>query len=143
MGEINFFFEDKPQQDYNEKNLINWLRHVAVTEGKELLEINYIFCSDEYLYDINVKYLSHDYYTDIITFDNSEETAQLEGDIFVSLDRVANNANDLGETFHVELRRVLVHGLLHLIGYDDKTPELKKVMREKENAYLSLPEFQQ
>ena len=100
--------------------------------------MNYIFCSDDYLLEVNKQYLDHDYYTDIITFDNSEEKGKLEGDIFVSIERVKENAENLKLAFDVELRRVLVHGLLHLIGFSDSDQELKNQMRAKEDECLLL-----
>ena len=104
----------------------------------KLSEINYIFSSDEYLHKINLQYLDHDTYTDIITFDNSEEEKLIEGDIFVSIDRVKENARDFNSPFEQELRRVLVHGVLHLCGYFDKSVEDEKLMRMKEEFYLNL-----
>jgi rRNA maturation RNase YbeY len=100
-------------------------------------QLNYIFCSDEYLLTINQQYLNHDFYTDIITFDNSEEEGIVEGDIFVSLDRIRENANELNKPFEEELFRVLAHGVLHLVGYDDINDEQELEMREKEDLYLS------
>ena len=100
--------------------------------------LNYIFCSDDYLLEINKQYLDHDYYTDIITFDNSEDEALLEGDIYISVDRVTENAENFNTSFEVELRRVMVHGVLHLLGFDDTTDELKAQMRSKEDEYLQI-----
>ncbi len=104
-------------------------------ESKKLVTLTYIFCSDEYLLQINQQYLQHDYYTDVITFPYSN--TEIEGDIFISIDRIRDNAQSLNIPEKTELHRVMVHGLLHLIGYDDKTPELKKLMQEKENFYLN------
>jgi len=112
---------------------------VATAEGQSIGEINYIFCSDEYILSINEEYLNHDYYTDIITFDNRDNTQDdIEADIFVSVDRVQENAQMIQVPFDTELRRVMVHGLLHLLGYHDKSEEEISQMREKEEAYLSL-----
>lgn len=116
-----------------------WLRFVAEAEAKRLGDINIIFCSDPYILDVNIKYLGHDYFTDIITFDYVEGNT-LSGDLFISVDSVRDNASFYGTEFPVELRRVMVHGLLHLIGYDDHTPEEQKTMRSKEDYYLSLRE---
>ena len=116
-----------------------WLRFVAEAEAKRLGDINIIFCSDPYLLDVNIKYLGHDYFTDIITFDYVEGDL-LSGDLFISIDTVRSNAEYYGASFPVELRRVMVHGLLHLIGYEDHTKEEQKVMRSKEDYYLSLRE---
>lgn len=115
-----------------------WLKTISKSEGYEVGGINYIFCSDDYLLEINRQYLDHDYYTDIITFDNSEEDKKLEGDIYVSIDRVKENAKDLNIEFETELRRVIVHGLLHLMGYEDTNGALKQQMRKKEDECLSL-----
>ena len=101
-------------------------------------DLNYIFCSDDYLLEINKQYLDHDYYTDIITFDNSEEEGKIEGDIYVSVDRVKENAIEFGANFETELRRVLIHGLLHLMNYTDTSEELKAQMRAKEDECLLI-----
>ena len=115
--------------------LRRWLESVATKEGRILGEINIIFCSDEYLLDINKKYLNHDYYTDVITFDYSEGNV-ISGDIFISVDRAKENAQTYNQTFNKELNRVIVHGILHLIGYNDKTENEQKIMRQKEDYYL-------
>ena len=114
-----------------------WLRMVAESEVKRLGDINIIFCSDNYILDVNMKYLQHDYFTDIITFDYCEGNI-LNGDLFISIDTVRDNAQYYGTEFEDELNRVMVHGVLHLIGYDDHTEEDIKVMRSKEDYYLSL-----
>ncbi|MBQ7222879.1 MAG: rRNA maturation RNase YbeY [Bacteroidales bacterium] len=116
-----------------------WLRFVAEAETKRIGDVNIIFCSDPYILDVNIKYLGHDYFTDIITFDYVEGNV-LSGDLFISVDSVRDNAAFYGVEFPVELRRVMVHGLLHLIGYDDHTSEDQKTMRSKEDYYLSLRE---
>ena len=139
---INFFYEDTSFNLQDTEKMTAWINHTIVSEDYELSNINYIFCSDEYLHQVNVDYLQHDYYTDIITFDNSEEEGLIEADLFISIERVEDNAEQEGTVFHVELKRVIIHGILHLLGYNDKTDEEKKLMREKENAYLSLPKFQ-
>lgn len=142
MESIQFFYEDTDFQLDHHKRISQWILHTVEQEGFALESINYIFCSDEYLHQVNVDYLNHDYYTDIITFDNSESEGLIESDIFVSIDRVEDNAESQGISFIEELRRVIIHGILHLVGYNDKTEEEKELMREKENAYLSLPQFQ-
>jgi rRNA maturation RNase YbeY len=112
-----------------------WLNEVATQEGKKILELSYVFCSDDYLLQINQEYLNHDTLTDIVTFDNSEDPKKIEGDIFISIDRVKENGEKLG-TSKTELERVMVHGLLHLLGYKDKKKEDKAVMTEKEDFYI-------
>ena len=112
-----------------------WLNEVAKQEGKKILELSYVFCSDEYLLQINQEYLNHDTLTDIVTFDNSEDPKKIEGDIFISIDRVKENGEKLG-TSESELERVMVHGLLHLLGYKDKKKEDKALMTEKEDFYI-------
>lgn len=113
-----------------------WLKDVAKVEGFKIGELNYIFCSDAYLLDINQKYLGHDTLTDIVTFDNSEDPSILEGDIFISVERVRENALTF-DTESSELKRVMVHGLLHLIGYKDKGKAQKELMSKKENEHLT------
>ena len=115
-----------------------WIKTISKSDGYDLGDLNYIFCSDEYLLEINKQYLDHDYYTDIITFDNSEEEGKIEGDIYVSVDRVKENAEEFGVDFETEMRRVLIHGLLHLMDYTDTSDELKTQMRAKEDECLLL-----
>lgn len=112
-----------------------WLNEVAKQEGKRILELSYVFCSDDYLLQINQEYLNHDTLTDIVTFDNSEDPKKIEGDIFISIDRVKENGEKLS-TSTTELERVMVHGLLHLLGYKDKKKEDKALMTEKEDFYI-------
>jgi rRNA maturation RNase YbeY len=112
-----------------------WLNEVAKQERKKILELTYVFCSDEYLLQINQEYLNHDTLTDIVTFDNSEDSKKIEGDIFISIERVKENGDKLG-TSETELERVMVHGLLHLLGYKDKKKEDKALMTEKEDFYI-------
>lgn len=120
------------------KSLNNrWLRMVAESEIRRIGDISIIFCSDNYILDINRKYLGHDYFTDIITFDYCSGNV-LSGDLFISVDSVKENSVEYGTEFEDELNRVIVHGILHLIGYDDHTDEDVKAMREKENYYLDL-----
>ncbi len=122
---------------FKEKRLTSrWLKFVAESESKRLGDVAVIFCSDNYILDVNIKYLQHDYYTDIITFDYCEGN-RLSGDLFISIDSVRENASFYGTEFADELNRVIVHGLLHLIGYDDHTEEDIAMMRAKENYYLS------
>lgn len=117
-----------------------WLKIVAESEIRRIGDINIIFCSDNYILDINQKYLGHDYFTDIITFDYCEGD-RLSGDLFISIDSVRENALEYGTEFKDELNRVIVHGVLHLIGYDDHTEEDIAQMRAKENYYLSFREL--
>jgi probable rRNA maturation factor len=119
-----------------EKTRINsWIKNTATKYNKKTGDIAYIFCSDERILEINKQYLNHDYYTDIITFDYSDSKT-ISGDIFISLDTVRSNAVDFGVDFEEELKRIIIHGVLHLCGQDDKTPELRKQMTEKENDAL-------
>jgi probable rRNA maturation factor len=130
---IQFFYENLPESvdtDYQK-----WLEDIILSEGKKTGEINYIFCDDEYLLKINQDYLQHDYYTDIITFDYVKGKT-ISGEIFVSLQRISDNASTLSKNYEEELRRVLAHGILHLSGYKDKSEEEEKEMRRKEDLYL-------
>jgi probable rRNA maturation factor len=138
MAAINFFNEDVSFHLPNKAIIKKWLKTAANVEGFSIEELNYIFTSDDYLLQVNREYLNHDTLTDIITFDNSEQDGRIEGDIFISVARVQENALKFKEPFERELCRVLIHGLLHLMGYKDDTIGSKKEIREKENAYLSL-----
>ena len=144
MPAIYFFSEDTNFTLAEEDITLQWLERILADHEQEAENVNYIFSSDDYLLNINRTYLNHDYYTDIITFDNREyDDDALESDIFISIDRVADNAEQLGITFDRELHRVIIHGLLHLLGWDDKTEEQKAAMRQKEEACLSLhPNYQ-
>lgn len=135
---INFHSESIDFKVANPIKTKRWLKSVIEAEGFKLSEINYIFCDDEYLHKINVEYLDHDTLTDIITFDNSEDEMLIEGDIFVSIERITDNAKDFKTSFELEFRRVIVHGVLHLCGYYDKTDEDEKQMRGKEDHYINL-----
>lgn len=138
MAEINFFREDISYQIEEQKALKAWVTKVIITEGYTPGEINYILCSDEYLHKINQEYLNHDTLTDIVTFDLSEEEKEITGDIFISIDRIKENAATLKTQERDEFHRVLIHGVLHLIGFEDGTPDEKSFMRKKEEACLSL-----
>ncbi|WKN33125.1 rRNA maturation RNase YbeY [Porifericola rhodea] len=135
---VNFFTEDI---EFNLSSLpLNISEWITITTNQANLKVdnlNFVFCSDAYLLEINKSYLHHDYYTDIITFDNSESSA-LEGDIFISIERVRENAQLQQTTFKRELLRVIIHGVLHLIGYDDKDDNSKITMRMMEDKYLDL-----
>jgi rRNA maturation RNase YbeY len=134
---VEFFTEDVQMPSIEEKNLVSWLSSTCVSEERVLNEVNVIFCSDDFLLQMNIEHLNHDYFTDIITFDYCFDN-QVVGDLFISLDRVSDNAKDNNVLFYNELYRVLVHGVLHLCGYKDKTDDEAKLMRSKENHYLSL-----
>ena len=120
-----------------------WIKSVIEEEGYALKELNFILCSDEYLLRINQQYLNHDTYTDVITFDNSEELKMIVGDIFISLERIQENAREFKHTVADELCRVMVHGTLHLLGYKDKGKAAKNLMTEKEDYYLASLKTQQ
>ena len=124
----------------DEQNLSDWVAFVLDQEGKELGEINYIFCDDDYLHEINVKTLNHNTLTDIISFDYTVGDV-VSGDIYISYERVAENAKNLALNFRDELHRVMVHGILHYSGYKDKEVDDKSTMRSKEDYYLSLRTF--
>ena len=133
---INFYSENDFELQ-EEKSFDTWIRKVISSEEKQLGEINYIFCDDHYLYKINLKFLEHDTYTDIISFDNSEGD-ELNGDIFISTDRVTENAKEYNVDFSDELKRVVIHGILHLCGYGDKTESEAALMRQKEDEKIAL-----
>ena len=134
---IRYFCEDIRFTYKNKLANNRWLKMVAGSEIRKIGDINVIFCSDNYILDVNMKYLQHDYFTDIITFDYCEGKV-LSGDLFISVDSVRENSIEFGTDFEEELHRVIVHGVLHLIGYDDHTEENKKLMRQKENYYLQM-----
>ena len=120
----------------NEELVVKWLDEIVKPLGFVIGELSFIFCSDEYLKEINVKYLNHDFFTDVITFDYSKEKL-LFGDVYVSTDRVKENAKTYSSSFNKELFRVIIHGVLHLCGFNDKTEEQKNLIRAKENEFLS------
>jgi len=135
-GEINFFSENDFVLN-EESNYREWLEKVIESENKFVGDISFIFCDDEYLHKINLEYLSHDTYTDIISFDNTLGNT-LQGDIFISIERVEENAEDFGADFNEELKRVLVHGILHFCGFKDKTERERDLMRRKEEEKIEL-----
>lgn len=141
---VRYFTEDTSFSLKQRRLISKWLRTVAAEKGYELGELNYIFCSDAYLLAINKQFLDHDYETDIITFDNSEDFFQETGrrgvsaDIYISVDTVRINGKAYGEGFTREMHRVIVHGLLHLIGYDDRDAWHQQRMRAAENRALAL-----
>jgi probable rRNA maturation factor len=138
MAQIDFFAQDISFKLFKPAKTRLWIKHVIRLEKKHLAHINYIFCSDLYLLGINKQYLNHRTLTDIITFDTSEGENEIEGDVFMSIERVQANAAELATTFDDELHRVMIHGVLHLVGYADKSAREKSEMRKKEDAYLSL-----
>lgn len=138
---VFYFSEDIDFQLPSEGQHTTWIESILSTHQLKSGEINYIFCSDEYLLDINQEHLNHDYYTDIITFDLSEEDNIIDTDIFISVDRVRENAKSSAITFIDELHRVMAHGILHCIGFKDKTKKDQEEMREKEDSCLSLRKF--
>lgn len=135
MG-LNFFFENIDKIVIDSKKITNWVNDCIVTKGKTCGDLNFIFCSDRYLLKLNKKHLQHDYFTDILTF-NYNETNIISGDIFISLDRVKENATLFKQVFVTELHRVMIHGILHLLGLDDHTEDEKKRMRKAEDDCLS------
>ena len=138
MKNIRFFTEDIKFELKKKSELKKWIDSVVTENNKETESINYIFTSDLYLLEINQKYLNHNTLTDIITFNNSSSKNNIEADIFISIERVMDNARALKTQFTEELHRVMIHGVLHLIGFDDKTEQEKSEMRKKENHYLAL-----
>ena len=141
MPSIHFFEEDIRFKLKDKTKVKSWVKATIEAEGYKLQELNYIFCSDEYLLGINQQYLDHDTYTDIITFDNSEKEKVITGDIFISIDRIRENAAKYNITEADELHRVIIHGALHLLVYEDKTPVTKQKMTQKEDFYLNLRGF--
>ena len=133
---ISFNYETDFQLD-DEALFSDWISRVLLSENKKEGDINYIFCDDEFILNINKQYLDHDYYTDIISFDYSVGN-ELHGDVFVSVERVMENAEDFNVTFEEELRRVIIHGILHYCGYKDKSEEDEKLMRNKEDEKIKL-----
>ena len=133
---ISFNYENEFSLE-NEDVYASWLTSVIESENKKEGEINYVFCDDEYLHKINVEYLNHDTLTDIISFDYSMGN-ELHGDIFVSIERVEDNAKDFNVSFEEELKRVLVHGVLHYCGYKDKSEEDEALMRSKEEEKMKM-----
>lgn len=134
---VNVFYEDTKTLDKTPEFFDLWFGKICHTEGKLLGDVSVVFCSDTYLLELNKRHLQHDFFTDIITFDYSEGD-RVAGDLFVSVDRVYENADAYNVSRETELNRVSVHGILHLLGYSDKTPQEVTVMREKENEALAL-----
>lgn len=138
---VDFFCEDVERPRVKYIALKNWIKSVIESHKKKVGKIAYVFCSDEFLLNMNKEYLKHDYYTDVITFDNTEdEKGKISGEIYISVDRVAENAKTYN-TEDTEIFRVIIHAILHLLGYDDKTPEEQEKMRAMEDKSLAMPEF--
>lgn len=137
MNTITFHQEDVSYRLKSVKKVKAWIILSAANEAKQIGELNFIFCSDNYLHKINLEYLKHDTFTDIITFDYSEGKI-INGDIFISIERVKENAKKFNQIIDNELNRVLIHGVLHLMSYKDKTAKEKESMRNKEDFYLNL-----
>lgn len=138
MIDTNIFFHSECDFTLSKQNARSkWIINSIVNENKKVGELSFVFCTDECLLEKNIKFLDHATYTDIITFDYSEGDI-ISGDLFISIERVAENANAFGVRFEEELDRVLIHGVLHLAGYQDKSKEEASYMREKEDFYLSL-----
>jgi rRNA maturation RNase YbeY len=134
------FFSETPFNLQNSQEVASWISAIILNENFEEGELSYIFCDDKYLHKLNVEFLKHDTLTDIISFDNSLGN-QINGDIFISVERVKENASSYNTTFENELHRVIIHGVLHYCGYNDKTKKDADLMRTKEDAALSLRNF--
>lgn len=136
MG-IQYYNEDVPLPKLKKRKSTKWIKSTILSEGKRVGDVSFIFCSDSYLLEVNKTYLDHDYFTDIITFDYVEGTL-INGDIFISVDRVLDNSVEFKTTPEDEMNRILIHGILHLVGYKDKNKKDKLLMTEKEEFYLKL-----
>ena len=134
---IHYCNEDVSTPKMQKRKITGWIKETVISEGKTLGDISFIFCSDNYLLEVNKQYLNHDYFTDIITFDYVENDI-ISGDIFISCDRVKENASEFKKTFENELSRIIIHGVLHLLGYKDKIKKDKLLMTQKEDFYLTL-----
>ncbi len=134
---IEFHFEDVDFDLDNEARLREWIRAVVESEKADIEQLTFIFCSDNYLHELNLSYLDHDTYTDVITFPYAEPPL-VHGDVFLSIERVRENAQSFNVTFEEELYRVMIHGVLHLCGYGDKSPEEIQLIRQKEDTALEL-----
>lgn len=135
---IKFFSQDINYRLEGINKVRDWLNKALGLENKSVTNLSYVFCSDSYLLKLNIDFLNHDTLTDVITFDMSVDKNGISGEIYISIDRVRDNAKKYGVSINVEIKRVIVHGLLHLIGYADNTKEDKAIMREKEDYYLSF-----
>lgn len=140
-GNILFFTEGVNFILKNKKLVRSWILNCIEQESGSFDSLNFIFCKDEYLHQLNMSYLGHDTFTDILTFNNADKGDDISGDIFISTDRVRENAEKFQTTFLNELHRVMIHGVLHLLGYHDSSEKQRKVMRRKEDYCLSLRPF--
>jgi probable rRNA maturation factor len=136
MKNVSFFFEECKKFSFDRKRITSDINGIIKSENFKSGKVSVIFCSDEYLLNINREYLKHDYYTDIITFNYGEENL-VSGDLFISVERVADNSVQYNQTFENELYRVIYHGILHLVGFDDKEEVSEKLMKLKEDFYLN------
>ncbi|HCY40621.1 MAG TPA: rRNA maturation RNase YbeY [Prolixibacteraceae bacterium] len=134
---INYCSEDVSVPKIKKRKISGWIKETIISEGKTPGEISFIFCSDNFLLEVNKQYLNHDYFTDIITFDYVENNV-ISGDIFISCDRVKENAKEFNAEFLNELSRIIIHGVLHLCGYKDKSKKDKFLMTQKEDFYLNV-----
>ncbi|WP_149914149.1 rRNA maturation RNase YbeY [Sphingobacterium cavernae] len=142
LKDISFFSEDTDFVLKDKAKVRTWIGDTIKSEGfRRIGELTFVFCSDEYLLDINKQYLNHDTYTDIVTFDSSEQQDEISGDIFISIERIRENAAKFAVTERDELHRVIIHGVLHLCGYYDKKKQDKELMTSKENEYLEKRNF--
>ena len=136
MQTIHFFPHDRRINLKSKKKLKKYIQNLFTKEKKDLFKLDYIFCSDKYLLEINIRFLNHDFYTDVITFDLSSAGNGTEGEVYLSIDRIKDNAKKIGVPFNEELHRIIFHGALHICGYNDKTKSQQKEMRLIENKYL-------
>ena len=135
---IQFFFEDVDFSLNDDQQLHDWILEVIRKEDQQAGVINIIFCKDEYLFDLNQRFLDRETLTDVIAFDYREHDKEVSGDVFISIERISDNAKSFNQSFDIEVRRVLIHGILHLCGYADKSSDDKALMTLKEDKYLSL-----
>lgn len=139
---ISFNYQGIDWKLANEKHISAWLKTISREHSIKIRELNYIFCTDEYLLQLNSKHLKHDYYTDILTFDNSDgQKKEIFGDVYISIERVLDNANAYQVPIQEEIHRIIAHGILHLIGFDDQDPISKQEMTDQEDYALSLRTF--
>lgn len=134
---VHFYSADTRVPAFPRKKTKSFVQDIFIIEGKQLANLSFVFCTDGFLLNINQRFLNHDYYTDIITFDISENESETIGEIYISIDRVRDNAKQLGQATSKELLRVIFHGALHLCGYKDKSTPQQTIMRNKEDFYLS------